>query len=318
MNAPAGPVPVLQQRVIAAGGELAYTMAGRGRPLLLIHGLGGTRQTWRHVVGPLARTHTVLAPDLPGHGESAPPAGDYSLGAHAAALRDLLVALGHTGATVVGHSLGGGIAMQFAYQFPDRTHRLALISSGGLGAELSPMLRAATLPGAAVITGGLGKLPVEFTRRALRVLSLVPGVVAGQDASLLAGELRELGAPSQRTAFVRTARNVIDWRGQTVTAARLLPLLTDIPVLAAWGTADETIPPRHHGEFARQLPHARTVAIPGAGHYPHETAPAELIPALQRFLKGTTAYRYDEARWRQLLTRSHDAGRSDSLSPALA
>ena len=122
-----------------SGGDLAYTAAGTAPGvLLLIHGLGGTRQTWRHLIPVLARTHTVIAPDLPGHGESDPPAGDYSLGAHACALRDLLLALGHHRATLIGHSLGGGVALQTAYQFPERTDRLMLIASGGLGTELAP------------------------------------------------------------------------------------------------------------------------------------------------------------------------------------
>ncbi len=122
--------------------------AGSGPVLLLIHGMAGTHENWEAVIEPLARGHTVIAPDLPGHGSSAPGGGDYSLGALAAGLRDLLVALGHDRATLVGHSLGGGIAMQFAYQFPETVERLVLVSSGGLGPEVSPVLRAAALPGA--------------------------------------------------------------------------------------------------------------------------------------------------------------------------
>ena len=128
------------------GGSIAYMFAGAGPALLLIHGLGGTRKTWRHLIDDLARTHTVIAPDLPGHGESDPPAGDYSLGAHACVLRDLILSLGCRRFSVAGHSLGGGIALQTAYQFPERIDRLLLISSGGLGPEVSYALRAATLP----------------------------------------------------------------------------------------------------------------------------------------------------------------------------
>lgn len=139
--------PLHESRMRLSGGDLAYTTAGTAPGvLLLIHGLGGTRQTWRQLIPALARTHTVIAPDLPGHGESGPPAGDYSLGAHACAMRDLLLALGHHRATLIGHSLGGGVALQTAYQFPERTDRLMLIGSGGLGTEVAPMLRAATLP----------------------------------------------------------------------------------------------------------------------------------------------------------------------------
>jgi pimeloyl-ACP methyl ester carboxylesterase len=229
-------------RVATPGGTLAYTAAGSGEPLVLIHGLGGTRQTWRHVIGPLAATHRVIAPDLPGHGDSAAPAGDYSLGAHAAAVRDLLVALGHPTATVAGHSLGGGIGMQFAYQFPERISRLILIGSGGLGPELTPILRAATLPGAQTVVAALAYLPRAFTRRLLPVVSLLPGLVARQDARPIAEGLRGLADARQRRAFVRTARTVIGWRGQTVGASRQLGLLGNIPVLVAWGSEDKPSP----------------------------------------------------------------------------
>jgi pimeloyl-ACP methyl ester carboxylesterase len=284
-----------------AGGTLAYTTAGSGEPLLLIHGLGGTRRTWRHVIDSLAATHTVIAPDLPGHGDSDAPAGDYSLGAHAAALR-VLVALGHPTATVIGHSLGGGVGMQFAYQFPDRISRLVLISSGGLGTELTPLLRAVTLPGAQPVVAGLAHLPHEVTRRLLLpAMSILPGVVAGQDADPLADDLRGLADHRQRNAFISTARSVINWRGQSVSAARQLGLLGDLPVLVAWGSQDKTIPPHHQHAAARQLAHAHLLEIPGAGHYPHETAPERLLPPLHAFLTSTLPFQYSETRWRELL-----------------
>jgi pimeloyl-ACP methyl ester carboxylesterase len=270
--------------------------------LLLVHGLGGTRHTWRHVIDSLADTHTVIAPDLPGHGDSDAPAGDYSLGAHAAALRDLLVALGLPTATVIGHSLGGGIAMQFAYQFPDRISRLVLISSGGLGTELTPMLRAATLPGAQLVVAGLAHVPHGVARRLLLpTMSILPGVVAGQDADPLADGLRGLGDRRQRRAFIRTARSVINWRGQTVSATRQLGLMGDLPMLVAWGSHDKTIPPYHHQAAARELPHAHLLEITGAGHYPHESAPDQLLPPLQAFLTSTPPFHYSETRWRELL-----------------
>jgi pimeloyl-ACP methyl ester carboxylesterase len=295
-------MPRRDARVTVAGGEIAYTMAGSGEPLLLIHGLGGTRRTWRHLIDALAETHLVIAPDLPGHGDSAAPAGDYSLGAHAAALRDLLVVLGYPSATLIGHSLGGGIGMQFAYQFPERVNRLALISSGGLGAELTPMLRAVTLPGAETIVAALARVPRAVTLRVLLpAMSKVPGLVSGQDAAPLADDLRGLVRGRQRHAFVRTARSVIDWRGQTVSAARQLGLLADLPLLVAWGSNDRTIPPHHHRAVARELPHADLLEIAGAGHYPQETAPDDLLPPLQAFLARTTPFRYAETRWRQLL-----------------
>ncbi|WP_371328099.1 alpha/beta fold hydrolase [Mycobacterium sp. 1423905.2] len=292
-----------EDRVDLTGGSIAYTIAGHGPALLLIHGLGGNRGTWRHLIGTLARTHTVIAPDLPGHGESDPPAGDYSLGAHACALRDLLLSLGHRRFSLVGHSLGGGIALQTAYQFPERVDRLILIGSGGLGPEVSFALRAATLPGADAVIAALSAIPPAVTNRAL---ALVPKTLSGPDASLLAGLLRGLRGSKRRTAFLRTARSVIDWRGQAVSAQRQTDLLHGVPVLVAWGTDDTTIPPHHHRGFADRVPAAITVEIAGAGHYPHETASAQILSSMQAFLSSTAPFKYSEESWVNRLTQLHD------------
>jgi pimeloyl-ACP methyl ester carboxylesterase len=276
------------------GGSIAYTLAGAGPALLLIHGLGGTRKTWRHLIDDLARTHTVIAPDLPGHGESDPPAGDYSLGAHACVLRDLILCLGYRRFSVAGHSLGGGIALQTAYQFPERIDRLLLISSNGLGPEVSYALRAATLPGADPVIAALSALPTALTRRAM---ATVPGLVSGPDAGQIADVLSGLRDSKQRIAFIRTARSVIDWRGQAVSAQRQTGLLHGVPVLLAWGAADTTIPPDHHRAFATRVPEAVTVEIAGAGHYPHETDSAQLLEPIQTFLSSTVPFEYSEKSW---------------------
>src|SRR3954466_1326726 len=133
------------------GHRVIYRVAGSGPPVVLIHGMVNSSRHWESVALRLADDYTVIAPDLIGHGDSATPRGDYSLGAHAAAIRDLLSAIGVDRATIVGHSLGGGVAMQFFYQFPQRTERLVLVSSGGLGAEVSPLLRTAAVPAASVV-----------------------------------------------------------------------------------------------------------------------------------------------------------------------
>ena len=130
------------------GHPVNFIEAGSGPVLMLIHGMAGTCANWEAVIEPLAINHTVIAPDFPGHGGSAPGGGDYSLGSLASGLRDLMLALGHERATLVGHSLGGGVALQFTYQFPEMVERLVLVSSGGLGPDVSPILRAAALPGA--------------------------------------------------------------------------------------------------------------------------------------------------------------------------
>jgi pimeloyl-ACP methyl ester carboxylesterase len=294
--------PRHEGRARIGDGTVAYTVAGSGEPLILLHGLGGNRRTWDRIIDDLAATHTVIAPDLPGHGESDAPAGDYSLGALAASVRDLLVALGRPAATVVGHSLGGGIALQFAYQFPERIERLVLISSGGLGQQLTPALRAATLPGAQTVVAGLARLPEAVTRRALAAVATVaPRMLAGPDAAPVAEGLHRLTHPGQRRTFIRTARTVINWRGQTISATQHLRQLSGLPVLLAWGSDDRTIPPHHHRTVAALLTDPRVLEISGAGHYPHETAPDRLLPALRDFLRSTEPFRYTETRWRQLL-----------------
>src|SRR3954449_10821306 len=132
------------------GHQVVYRIAGSGPAVVLVHGMVNSSRHWQAVATRLAERHTVIAPDLVGHGDSATPRGDYSLGAHASVIRDLLSALGIERATVVGHSLGGGVAMVFFWQFPHQVERLALVSSGGLGREVSPLLRLAALPGAGV------------------------------------------------------------------------------------------------------------------------------------------------------------------------
>ena len=282
------------RRVSTPGGELAFTAAGSGPVVVLIHGLGGNRHTWRHVVGPLSRHHTVIALDLPGHGESAAPAGGYAPGAHASAVRDLMVALGVPRASLVGHSLGGGIAVQFAYQFPDRAIRVALISSGGFGVEVTPLLRGAMLPGAEAVLALAGRIPEFVTRPALAVVAVLSGLVARDDARPVSTDLSGMVDPRRRHGFVSTARAVIDLRGQTAVATPYLKALVDLPVLLAWGSDDRTIPPSQHSDLARTLPAAHVVEIPGAGHYPQETAADQLLPPLERFLAATDPFVYND------------------------
>ena len=210
---------LLARRTIELHGHpVSYRLAGSGPVLVLIHGITSSSRTWERVLPALAEHHTVLAPDLLGHGESAKPRGDYSLGAYASGVRDLMIALGLTPATVVGHSLGGGIAMQLAYQFPERIERLALVSSGGLGREVNLILRAATLPGSEYV---LPLLCAPVLRDAVRTLGRAAGVVGLKPGSDLQGILEGFGslaAVDARRAFLHTARSIIDLTGQRVSA----------------------------------------------------------------------------------------------------
>src|SRR2546423_4144938 len=210
------------------GHDVAYRAAGAGPVVLLVHGIAGSSATWSRVMPALAEHHTVIAPDLLGHGESAKPRGDYSLGAYASGIRDLLLALGHERATVVGHSLGGGVAMQFSYQFPERTERLALVSSGGLGEEVHLLLRAATLPGSEFVLPLLASRPLlDAGEWVSRTLGRV-GLRVGPDVAEMARGYASLADRDTRAAFVHTLRSIVDPRGQRVSARDRLYLASEL------------------------------------------------------------------------------------------
>jgi pimeloyl-ACP methyl ester carboxylesterase len=218
------------QTLTLHGHSISYVQKGSGPVLLLIHGMAGALDTWRSVIEPLADQATVLAVDLPGHGSSSPGGGDYSLGALAAFLRDVLMALGHDRVTLVGHSLGGGIAMQFSYQFPEMTERLVLVSSGGLGLEVNPALRAASLPGADLflsLTAGATKRASGLAGRVLRA-GRVPSSPGLEE---LVRSYSSLADGDRRSAFLATVRSVVGLGGQTVGAGDRLHLASEIPVL---------------------------------------------------------------------------------------
>jgi pimeloyl-ACP methyl ester carboxylesterase len=238
----------------------------------------------------LAERHTVIAPDLIGHGDSATPRGDYSLGAHATVIRDLLSALGIERATMVGHSLGGGIAMVYFWQFPERVERLALMSSGGLGEEVSPLLRSVAAPG---YRGVLGVIASRLVISALNA--------CGTQGRNVARALRPLDTPGKRHAFLQTLRAVIDMRGQRVSATDRLYLIGDTPMLIMWGDRDNTIPIEHGFAAHEAMPHSRFVTIPDAAHFPHIDDPESVAGALAEFMATTEPGWHDETTWREVL-----------------
>jgi pimeloyl-ACP methyl ester carboxylesterase len=256
----------------------------------------------------LADAYTVIAPDLIGHGDSATPRGDYSLGAHAASIRDLLTAIGIERATVVGHSLGGGVAMQFFYQFPQRTERLVLVSSGGLGHEVSPLLRGAALPGATVL------LALASQPRVLAALSHAGerlrkrGSVKGVYLRAIVRALQPLEMPGAREAFLQTLRSVIDVRGQRVSARDRLYLLSGMPTLIVWGGRDNTIPLSHGRDTHEAVPDSRFKILPRAAHFPNLEDPEGLAAVLRDFLETTDPARIEDADWGSLI--AHRSPRS--------
>jgi pimeloyl-ACP methyl ester carboxylesterase len=269
------------------GHTVSYRVAGEGPVILLIHGIAGRSAQWVDAMTLLAEDHTVLAPDLLGHGHSAKPRGDYSLGAYASGLRDLMVALDHPKATVVGHSLGGGIALQFAYQFPERTERLVLVSSGGLGREVHFLLRAATLPGAEFVLPLISNSKIRDAGTAGFGLVGRLGFRAGPDIAEFARGYGSLADADARSAFLHTLRAVIEPGGQRVNATDRLYLAEDLPSLVIWGRRDPIIPVRHAGEAHRGMPGSRMEVFDDAGHFPQLEEPVRFARTLGDFIDST-------------------------------
>jgi pimeloyl-ACP methyl ester carboxylesterase len=291
------------RRLTLHGDRVAYRQAGSGPVVVLIHGITSSSATWSRVMPALTRHFTVIAPDLIGHGSSAKPRGDYSLGAHASAVRDLLLALGHERATIVGHSLGGGIAMQFSYQFPERCERLVLVDSGGLGRDVSVLLRAATLPGSEVVLPLLAATRLlDLGRLAGRAMARV-GLRVRTDLEEMARGHATLSDPAARAAFVHTLRSVVEPGGQRVDAANRLYLAEQIPFMLVWGEGDSMIPVSHAHAAHEHVPGSRLEIFGDSGHFPQLDEPARFIDVLVDFMESTEPAEMDSERWRELLDR---------------
>jgi pimeloyl-ACP methyl ester carboxylesterase len=275
-------------RLTLHGNRYAYRQAGAGPVIVLIHGITSDSTNWAKVMPGLAERFTVVAPDLLGHGGSAKPTGDYSLGAHASIVRDLMLELGHDRATFVGHSLGGGIAMQIAYQFPERCERLILVDSGGLGREVGLVLRAATLPGAGYV------LPILTNSRLLEAGQLADKVLGAVGLGL-GTDLREtarghatLADRGAREAFLRTVRSVVEPSGQRVDATDRLYLAERAPMLFMWGQHDSLIPVSHAHAAHGQVPSSRLEIFSDSGHFPHLDEPERFVQVVRDFIATTT------------------------------
>jgi pimeloyl-ACP methyl ester carboxylesterase len=285
------------------GRRVIYRVAGDGPPIVLIHGMLNSSSHWRSVALSLASEYTVIAPDLIGHGDSAAPRGDYSLGAHAASIRDLLAAIGIDRASIVGHSLGGGVAMQFFYQFPQRVERLVLVSSGGLGREVTASLRSAALPGVSPLLAMTIRPRLVGALARGGALMRERGVGAGVYLQAAARALRPLQSAESREAFLQTLRAVIDVHGQRVSATDRLYLLEALPTMIVWGERDNTIPLAHGREAHEAIPHSRFETIAGAAHFPHLEEPDALSALLRDFMRTTKPGVIDDGDWGAILAR---------------
>jgi pimeloyl-ACP methyl ester carboxylesterase len=289
------------QHIRIHGHDIAFHTTGSGPVLVLLHGMAGSSSTWRHVVPLLEHDFTLVSPDMLGHGESAKPRVDYSLGAHAASVRDLMIALGHERATIVGQSWGGGVAMQFAYQFPERCERLVLVSSGGLGVEVNAILRALSVPGAAYALP-IGCRPA-FRDAGERIGGLLArlGKQPGAEDVEIWRAYAALADPDTRRAFLWTLRSVVDHMGQRVSARDRLYLTSEMPTLIMWGDRDPIIPVQHAHDAHAAMPGSRLELFPGIGHYPHCGDPERFVRVLRAFIDDTRPAAISSSRWRESL-----------------
>lgn len=281
--------------------DLSFVTLGEGPVLVLIHGIAGSCESWRRVIPALAQRFTLVVPDLLGHGESARPRGEYSVSGHANVVRDLLAVLGHERATLVGQSFGGGVAMQLAYQYPERCERLVLVSSGGLGREVSPLLRALSLPGAEQV------FPL-FCSPALRdaghrVIDWLGGI--GLHAAPAAEEAwrsyASLAEGDARRAFFRTLQSVIEPSGQSVSATNRLHLAAHVPTMIVWGRRDGIIPVSHAFAAHAAIPGSRLEIFDDAGHFPHCEAAERFVEVLLDFIAGSAPAQLTVAEMRERL-----------------
>lgn len=289
------------QYVTIHGHRRAFVKAGSGPVVLLLHGLGCDHTTWRPVIESLARRHTVIAPDLLGHGSSDKPRADYSVGGYANGMRDLLTVLGIDRATVVGHSFGGGVAMQFGYQFPERAERLVLVAPGGLGPEVSPAIRAITTPGFHQLMGVLTLPGVRHAGVAgLRALAGT-GLRPARDLAEVAEIYDSFRDPRSRSAIRHVVRAVVDWRGQIVTMTDRAYLTEGMPICVVWGRNDLVIPVSHAATVSALAPKARVEVLPNAGHFPHKDHPQRFVKIVADFIRSTEPAAHTRERWRELL-----------------
>lgn len=288
-------------QTVLHGHRVAYRLAGSGEPIVLIHGITSSSETWDTVLPRLAERHTVLAPDLLGHGQSAKPRGDYSMGAFASGVRDLMLWLELGPATIVGHSLGGGVAMQFAYQFPERAQRLALISSGGLGREVHSLLRAGTLPGSELVIPLLAGRRLLSTGRWIGRSLDRAGIKLATDVLEMARGHASLGDRATRAAFIQALRASIDPSGQKVRATDRLYLASQLPLLIVWGARDRIIPVSHAYKAHALVPGSRLEIFEAAGHFPYLDEPDRFVSMLEDWIATTQPAAHDDERFRELV-----------------
>jgi len=311
--------PLLQYRTIH-GYRRAFRVAGSGPALLLIHGVGCNSKSWEPVHAKLAQRFTVIAPDLLGHGESDKPHADYSLPAFANGMRDLLAVLGIDRVTVVGHSFGGGVAMQFAYQYPELVERIVLVNAGGVSKDVSLALRLVAMPMGAE---ALAMLRAPGVMPAIRGFGRAVGAVLGstrlgRDVTDVVEMLEGFQDPAGLAAFARTLRSVVDASGQYVTMLDRSYLVQSVPVQIIWGEDDLIIPVDHAHTAHAAIPGSRMEIFEDSGHMPFHDHPDRFVEVVERFIDSTRPADYDQNLMHSLLRtggREEVAPRSVAVAP---
>ncbi|MGB0971142.1 MAG: alpha/beta fold hydrolase [Mycobacterium sp.] len=294
--------PTLQYRTIH-GYRRAFRVAGSGPAILLIHGIGDNSTTWSTVQSKLAQRFTVVAPDLLGHGKSDKPRADYSVAAYANGMRDLLSVLEIDSVTVIGHSLGGGVAMQFAYQFPQLVNRMILVGAGGVTKEVNVALRIASLP---MGSEALALLRLPLVLPAVQAIGRISGALfgstgVGRDIPNMLRILADLPEPTASAAFARTLRAVVDWRGQVVTMLDRCYLTQSVPVQLIWGSKDSVIPVSHAEMAHAAMPGSQMEIFQGSGHFPFHDDPDRFVEDVQKFIESTEPAVHNQDYLRSLL-----------------
>jgi pimeloyl-ACP methyl ester carboxylesterase/putative sterol carrier protein len=275
------PTDLDQVEVDVDGLRLSAYVVGRGNPILLLHGLGGTKITWTPFLTPLAEGHRLIVPDLPGHGGSAKPRSDYSPKFFARVLDRMLGEMAVDRAVVVGNSMGGRVAVELALRAPDRVARLALLSPAVPGFRWRLMMGFTR-----VFPTEVGAIPFPLRERwmevAIRRLFADPKRLPPAGYTMAAGEfIRIYREPRARMAFFASLRQIVTERPDPFYAS-----LRGIeqPTLVVFGDQDRLVPPRLGVRLVENLPDARLVVLPGVGHVPQFEVPETTLEVVREFM----------------------------------
>jgi pimeloyl-ACP methyl ester carboxylesterase len=247
------------------GRDVHYYTVGQGEPLIVIHGGGGDARTWRNNIVELSEKYTVYAPDLPGYGGSQPLDGNYYIPELSAFLGSFASNLGLENFYLLGHSLGGGVALDYTLKSPHKIKKLVLVSSLCLGREIAFWVRLMSIPG---LLRSLGALTI----------SILKGV------KWLAERLNpaEFILPLS-PASMTVGSNIMTFRQQSLVLENQLAEIA-VPTLLIWGSRDPIVPVKHAYQAAKVIPDCRVKVFENRGHNVHRDELEEFSTVLTGFL----------------------------------